>query len=105
MPKLMAPIEQRDSLIKELRRALEPVRAVVKHHKFIGGDSPVYADYTLMGSFLWVRAVSKTSAIMLEPSDPVYQWRSRMLDLFDGLARKARGFHDYDGPTGLVGRL
>jgi len=27
---------------------------------------------------------------MLEPDDPVHAWRERMLDLFDGMGRKAK---------------
>ena len=27
---------------------------------------------------------------LLEPDDPVFFWRERLLDLFDGLARRAR---------------
>jgi glutathione S-transferase len=41
MPKLQAPEADKEKLIKELRRALEPVRSVVKGNKFLGGDVPI----------------------------------------------------------------
>jgi len=31
-------------------------------------------------------------AQLLEPGDPLCAWRERMLDLYGGLARKARGY-------------
>ena len=33
---------------------------------------------------------------LLEADDPVYAWRERMLDLFDGMGRKAQGCVKYD---------
>lgn len=41
------------------------------------------------------------SAQLLDSSDPMYAWRSRMFDLYGGLARKAAGYHDYD-PKGKL---
>jgi glutathione S-transferase len=37
----------------------------------------------------WARVVSPIR--LLEPDDPVYAWRERMLDLYEGLARNAPG--------------
>ena len=37
---------------------------------------------------MWPRTVSPFE--LLEADDPVYAWRERMLDLFDGMARKAK---------------
>lgn len=76
--------------ILELRGALEPVRPVLVQHPFLGGHGPGYCDYILFGAFQWARVMSP--ARLLEPDDPVYAWRERMLDLFDGYARKARGY-------------
>ncbi|MGH8747171.1 MAG: hypothetical protein ACREUK_11865, partial [Burkholderiales bacterium] len=36
------------------------------------------------------RAVSPIR--LLEPDDPVYAWRERVMDLFGGYAREAKGF-------------
>ena len=42
----------------------------------------------LFGYFMWSRCGS--SQILLEMKDPIYAWRERMLDLYGGLARKAK---------------
>jgi glutathione S-transferase len=54
---------------------------------FLSGDAPAYPDYILLGTFLWPRTISPLE--LLEKDDVVYAWRERMLDLFDGMARKA----------------
>ena len=72
------------------RGALDPVRPVLVQHPFVSGKGPGFADYILFGPFMWARAMSPIR--LLEPDDPVYAWRERMLDLYDGLARKAKGY-------------
>ena len=72
------------------RGALDPVRPGLVQHPFISGHGPGYADYVLFGAFQWARCVSPTR--LLEPDDPVYPWRERMLDLFGGFARQAKGY-------------
>ena len=57
---------------------------------YVSGKTPAFADYILFGAFQWARAVSPLR--LLEPDDPVYAWRERMLDLYDGLARKAKAY-------------
>ena len=57
---------------------------------FFSGRAPGFADYILFGPFQWARAVSPQR--LLEPDDPVFAWRERMLDLHGGLARNARGY-------------
>ncbi len=70
------------------RSALEPARRVVREQKFLAGEHPAYPDYALAGAFLWARIASPFE--LLEPDDPVHAWRERMLDLFDGMGRKAK---------------
>jgi glutathione S-transferase len=72
------------------RGALEPVRPVLVQHPFVSGKGPGYADYLLFGPFQWARAMSPTR--LLEPDDPVFAWRERMLDLWGGYAGQAKGF-------------
>jgi glutathione S-transferase len=76
--------------LEKLHKALDPVRPVLSEQPFIGGRSPSFADYILFGAFQWARVMSPTS--LLEPDDPVYIWRERMLDIHDGIARCALGF-------------
>jgi len=80
----------RNAASSALRGALDPVRPVVIEQPFVTGRSPGFADYILFGPFQWARAVSPIR--LLEPDDPLYTWRERMLDLFDGRARKAKGY-------------
>ena len=76
--------------LADLRAALEPVRPVLAQNDFVSGHGPGYADYILLGVFQWARAMSPIR--LLEPDDPLYAWRERMLDLWDGHARKAKGY-------------
>lgn len=73
-----------------LRGALEPARPVLVQHPFVSGNGPGYADYILFGVFQWARAMSPIR--LLEPDDPVFAWRERMLELWGGYARQAKGF-------------
>jgi glutathione S-transferase len=76
--------------IAALRSALDPLRPVFAEQPFVSGSAPAFADYILFGAFQWARAGSPVK--LLEPDDPVYAWRERLLDLYDGLARKAKGY-------------
>ena len=71
----------------QLGVALSPVRALLKEQPFVNGRRPAFADYCLFGVFMWARGVSAVELIAAD--DPVHAWRERMLDLFDGLARKS----------------
>jgi glutathione S-transferase len=80
----------RNGALSALRGALEPLRPVAVESPFFSGRAPGFADYVLFGAFQWARAVSPIR--LLEPDDPVYAWRERVLDLFGGYAREARGY-------------
>ena len=76
--------------LAEFRGALEPLRPGLAQNPFVCGKGPGFADYIVFGTFQWARSVSPQR--LLEPDDPVYAWRERMLDLFEGYARKAKGY-------------
>ena len=80
----------RDKAVEGFRRALDPMRLTLKTQPFIGGDAPNYADYIVFGPFQWARVVSPFR--LLAEEDPVYAWRERLLDAFDGMARKSPGY-------------
>jgi glutathione S-transferase len=88
------PLEQvaagRDKSVEGFRRALDPLRLTLKSQPFIGGAKPNYADYIVFGPFQWARVVSPFK--LLAEDDPVYAWRERLLDAFDGMARKSPGY-------------
>ena len=72
----------------QARETLEPARRALREQKFLSGDEAAYPDYILAGTFMWPRTISPFE--VLETNDPVHAWRERMLDLFDGMARKAK---------------
>lgn len=73
-----------------LRYALAPLRAMLERQPFIAGTQPMFADYVVFGVFQFARVMSPLK--LLEPDDPVYQWRGRLLDAFGGYARQAVGY-------------
>ena len=88
------PLEEvvagRDKAVEGFRRALDPMRLTLKTQPFLGGDAPNYADYIVFGAFQWARVVSPFK--LLVEQDPVHAWREKLLDAFDGLARKSPGY-------------
>lgn len=92
--RLGAPLERvgadAKKALAEVRGVLEPLRPVLVENKFVSGKGPGFADYILFGAFQWARSMSPLR--LLEPDDPVYAWRERMLDLWDGYARQAKGY-------------
>jgi glutathione S-transferase len=83
-------VKDREARLPAFRASLDPLRRTVERQPFVSGDAPAYADYIVFGAFQWARAISDFA--LLAPDDPVFAWRGRMLDLHDGLARKAPGY-------------
>ena len=77
----------REQTVVGFRQSLTPVRSTLEAQPFLGGDKPSYADYIVFGGFMWARNVSTFA--LLEASDPITDWRERMLDLHGGLARQS----------------
>jgi glutathione S-transferase len=71
--------------LERLTRALEPMQAALKRQPFICGSDPAYADYILFSVLQWARVMSPQA--IFNNSDPLYGWRERILDLYDGFAR------------------
>jgi len=87
---LEAVMADRDTRVATFRQTIEPLRTVLGAQPFIAGDAPGYADYIPFGGLQWARCTSPFQ--LLATDDPVHAWRERMLDLFDGLARKTLAF-------------
>jgi glutathione S-transferase len=89
------PLEEimasRDKAVDGFRKSLDPLRLTLRTQPFLGGAAANYADYIVFGAFQWARVVSPFK--LLVKDDPVYAWRERLLDAFDGLARKSPGYH------------
>ena len=75
----------------EMKSALHPLRLTLGSAPYLCGAEPGFADYVVMGVFMWVRCISRHD--LLETEDVVYAWRERMLDLYDGLGRRAPRAH------------
>lgn len=73
--------------VSTIFRALEPFRATLEDYPYLSGHTPFWLDYALMGTFAWAHVVSDKK--LLSEDDPVYQWRERMFDQFDGAVRNA----------------
>jgi glutathione S-transferase len=88
------PLEEvaadRDGNVAALRQALEPLRTTLAGQPFVGGAAPLYGDYIVFGNLQWARCISAIP--LLAKDDPVAAWRDRILDAFDGLARKAPAY-------------
>jgi glutathione S-transferase len=93
---LEAVQEGRDARVAEFRALLTPARLVLgrqppgssaRGQAWLGGESPTYADYILFGTLQWPRCASGFE--VLAEGDPIAEWRERMLDLFDGMGRRA----------------
>ena len=89
------PLEEimasRDKAVEGFRKSLDPLRLTLRTQPFLGGSAANYADYIVFGAFQWARVVSPFKLLMED--DPVYAWRGRLLDAFDGLARKSPSYH------------
>lgn len=88
--KLEEAAAERDKAVIAFRRSLEPLRLTLRAQPYLGGTAPNYADYIVFGGFQWARVVSPFK--LLTEDDPIYAWRDKLLDAFDGLARKSPGF-------------
>jgi glutathione S-transferase len=83
-------VADREARLPAFRQSLTPLRQTLKAQPYLGGTAPLYPDYIVFGSFQWARAISDFP--LLEPDDPIARWRGRLLDAFDGLARRAPGY-------------
>ncbi|MGX9181345.1 glutathione S-transferase family protein [Mesorhizobium sp. BHbdii] len=79
-------VAARDLGLGAFRASLEPLRSMLTYQPFIGGQSPLFADYIVFGALQWARIASRYR--LLDDSDVVAQWFERCLDLHGGLGRK-----------------
>jgi len=83
-------VKDREARLPAFREGLAPLRRTVERQPFLAGAAPTYADYIVFGAFQWARAISDFE--LLAPDDAVAVWRGRLLDRFDGLARKSPAY-------------
>jgi len=83
-------VAERETSVVGFRKSLDPMRLTLKTQPYLGGDTPNYADHIVFGGFQWARAVSPFK--LLESNDPIYAWREKLLDAFEGMARNSPGY-------------
>ena len=76
--------------IPVLQKALNPFREIIKNNNYLSGSKPMYCDYLLFGFFMWARNSSPKQ--LLNTDDVLWHWRERMLNLFNGFAKKSNGY-------------
>ncbi|MDX8526926.1 glutathione S-transferase family protein [Mesorhizobium sp. MSK_1335] len=76
----------RDAGLASFRASLKPLRSMLTYQPFIGGETPLFADYIVFGALQWARIASPYR--LLEDSDSVAQWFERCLDLHGGIGRQ-----------------
>ena len=64
---------------------LELLRGVLRDHRWLGGESPNYADYRALSIFLFCASVADLP--VLTEDDPLRDWIDRGFDLYGGLGR------------------
>jgi len=71
---------------ERLKRVLSPLEAALKRQPYVCGTAPAYADYILFSVVQWARIMSPR--VIFATTDALFGWRERILDLYDGFARK-----------------
>ena len=75
----------REAEIAAFPAKLEPIRRMLSFQPFIGGDSPLFADYIVFGALQWARITS--GADLFGEVDPVREWFEGCLDLYGAKGR------------------
>lgn len=82
----------RDADLPMFLKTLAPAETALAVTNFFGRGQPNYCDYALFGSLQWANTISGTT--FLPDDSAVARWFVRMLDLYDGFARKAPTVRD-----------
>ncbi len=71
-----------------LTKALTPLEMTLKTQSFIGGATPLFADYAVFGALQWLNTTSSTD--YLSGDTAVLRWFNTLLDMYDGMGRKGK---------------
>jgi len=82
----------RDGALRAFSKTFAPIESTLSENKYFGGAQPNYTDYILFGSLQWANVISGTT--FLSPGSAAAGWFERILDLYDGYARKAPTVRD-----------
>lgn len=73
----------REKRLPAISAALAPLRLALADQPYLGGSTPNYADYRIIGGFLWLASVAQTPALAAD--DPLRDWIQRVRGLYGGL--------------------
>lgn len=79
---------QREQNLAQLQTVLTPLKLTLKAQPYISGETPLYPDITVFGTFLWPHCTSEAEPLFGD-DDALLAWWNRMMDLYGGLGRKA----------------
>lgn len=79
-------VADRAERVEPFLKSLEPLRVILAKQPFLGGESPLFADYIVFGAFQWARVSSPFRFLPAE--DPVSVWFERCLSLYEGEGAK-----------------
>ncbi|WP_211346611.1 glutathione S-transferase N-terminal domain-containing protein [Panacagrimonas perspica] len=79
---------ERESWSLKFLDSLAPLRRQLSDNPFVSGTAPGYADYCVMGAFMFARCTGNSNLISRADAS-VVAWNDRMLGLFGGLGRSA----------------
>ncbi len=71
-----------------LSQTLVPLELTLKNQKFLGGETPIFADYVVFGPLQWLRVTCSHDVLPKEGS--VAGWFNTLLDMYDGMGRSAK---------------
>ena len=77
----------RQGALQTFSKTIAPIENTLAEIKYLGGVQPNYTDYILFGSLQWANVVSGTTFLAGESAAAA--WFERILDRFDGFARRA----------------
>lgn len=69
----------RPQAVSDLATQLEPMRHMLKFQPYLGGETPLFADYILFGALQWLRIT--TGSLSLPNDHSVAEWFDRCLNL------------------------
>jgi glutathione S-transferase len=76
----------REERLEAFRKSLQPIRHALTHAPYIGGKTPLFADYILFGTLQWARVASDFQ--LLAERDPVAVWFAGIADLYGGRGKR-----------------
>ena len=71
--------------VSEFKARTLPLKLTLRRQPYLGGDTPLFADYIVFGALQWVRVTSKFD--LFSGNEDVGAWFERCLDLHNGLGR------------------